>query len=142
MTFWQKIPGLLAGTIMCLGVMITPTQGQGGGARVITEEKTTRFLSTMADFPLLAGMVEIQHSAITFDQPDLYYHQVQLLSWQPIEVVRHSYQQILPQLGWQMTLGGFQRNQMTLSFQDRGLVRLTDNQQKAWLLQLEFSRKN
>lgn len=142
MTIWQQISRLMAGSLCGLCLMVTPTLGQGHVSSETLTGNQTRFLATMADFPLLSGMVEIQNSAVTFDQPDLYYHQVQLVSWHPIGLVRHTYQQILPQLGWQMTGGGFQRARMKLSFFDKGEIILADGQPKAWLFQLEFSRQN
>ena len=79
-----------------------------------------RFVSGIADLPLMPGLEEIDGSAVVFSKPQGRIVEVMASGAVTSELVRAFYDRILPQLGWRRArAGGWLRENELLRFDIR-----------------------
>ncbi len=77
------------------------------------------FFASVDDLPLMAGLAEIPEAALMYDKPGGRIAEVMARGPVSRDAVKRFYAQSLPQLGWQVTNEGFERDgeMLTITYQ-------------------------
>jgi len=101
--------------LAAFSVGVIADEGAGEGA-----DGATGYFEALADLPIAPGLAERPDEALVFDKPDGRIVEVVATGVTPMAEVEEFYKQVLPALGWALSLETRNERGMELSFEREG----------------------